>query len=221
MDIENTLELLKDKIEKMFSSDSTGHDIDHLLRTLNNAKNIQKKEGGDKEIIYTAALLHDIHRISEKETGKYCLPKDSLPIIKKILKEINFPQEKIEKVLHCIEFHEEYSFCSTGKTVKDIETLILQDADNLDAIGAVGIGRTFAFGGFYGRPLWIPGEPLEDQKIFNESDENTSSIRHFYTKLLKLKDNMNTKTGKKLAQSRHNFLKIFLKQFFKEWPKGL
>ena len=170
-------------------------------------------------VISVAALLHDIHRLTEKETGKFCPPKETLPTIKKMLEEVEFPEEKIEKVLHCIEFHEEYGFSDTGKTVNDLETLILQDADNLDAIGAIGIGRTFSFGGAHELQMWIPEKPF-DRDTFDESTQDPSAVHHFYSKLLKLKDNMNTNTGKKMAQGRHDFMVAFLDQFFKEW-KGV
>ena len=143
-------------IHELFSSEASGHDVNHLKRTLNIALHIQEKEGGDKIVIGAASLLHDIHRLTERETGEFCPPKDSLPKIRKILQEVNFPKEKIDNVLHCIEFHEEYNFSSTGKTVNDLETLILQDADNIDGIGAIGVGRTFSFGGAHKLPMWIP-----------------------------------------------------------------
>ncbi len=214
--MEEIISKLENEIKKTFSSESSGHDIYHLKRVLNLALHIQKKEGGDKLVIGISAFLHDIHRIIQIETGKYCTPKDSLPIVKKILEKIDIPKDKIERILHCIEFHEEYSFSNQGKTVNDIETLILQDADNLDAIGAIGIGRTFAFGGTYKRLMWIPEIPF-DRKTFDEPELDPSTVHHFYSKLLKLKENMNTKTAKKMALERHKFMKIFLDEFFKEW----
>ncbi|MFH1276078.1 MAG: HD domain-containing protein [Candidatus Woesearchaeota archaeon] len=176
----------------------------------------KKKEGGDKLVITVSALLHDIHRIIQKETGKFCSPKDSLPKIREILDKINLTEEQRKKVLHCIEFHEEYNFSTHGKTIFDIETLILQDADNLDAIGAIGIGRTFSFGGANDLTIWIPEKPF-DRDTYEESENDPSTIHHFYSKLLKLKGNMNTKTAKDMANKRHKFMKLFLQEFFDEW----
>ena len=218
--MEKYLEPLGNKIRKMFASESSGHDINHLKRVHNIALHIQSKEGGDRTIIGISAILHDIHRLQEKETGKFCPPKDSLPIVEKLLQEVDFPKAKIKSVLHCIEFHEEYGFSKKGKTVKDIETLILQDADNLDAIGAIGIGRTFSFGGAYGIPMWIPEEPL-GKRHYDESERDPSTLHHFYSKLLKLKGNMNTKTGKSMAEERHKFMEKFANEFQKEWKGEL
>ena len=102
---------------------------------------------------------------------------------------------------------------------KSIELQIIQDADNLDAIGAIGIARTFAFGGVHNVQMYFPGENLKFNNDFVENPQNlnTSTIAHFYEKLLKLKDNMNTKTAKQIAQKRHQFMEDFLQQFFEEW----
>ncbi len=213
------LKKLEVTIKKMFLSENSGHDIYHLYRVKNLALHIQEKEGGDRLIIGISAFLHDIHRLMEKNKGKFIHPKESLPVIRNILQDINFPEDKISKVLHCIEFHEEYGFSKKGKTVKDIETLILQDADNLDAIGAIGIARTFTFGGAHSVPMWIP-EKKFNRKFFNESEKDPSTLHHFYSKLLKLKENMNTKTGKEIAYKRHIFIEKYIVEFINEW-KGI
>ncbi len=214
--IQQTIEKLEQQMEEAFSKENSGHDIYHLKRVVNLALHIQEKEGGDKLVIAVAAFLHDIHRIMQKETGKFCSPKDSLPRVKEILKKVELPEDKINNILHCIEFHEEYDFSDKGKTAQDIETLIIQDADNLDATGAVGVARAFTYGGAGNIPIWIPDIPF-DRQAFDESEEDPSEIHHFYSKLLKLKDNINTKTGKKMAKNRHKVLEDFLKEFFGEW----
>ena len=210
------LKKLEQELKKIFHGENSGHDINHLKRVLNLALHIQKKEGGDKLVIAISAFLHDVHRITEKETGKYCEPRDSLPKIIKLLDNVNLSEEQKKRILHCIEFHEEYNFSSGGKSVKDKETLIVQDADNLDAIGAVGIARAFAFGGANNIPIWVPELPIKITN-FDEAKRDLSEIHHFYNKLLRLKDNMNTKTAKKMALERHNFMLKFLKEFKNEW----
>lgn len=220
MGSEEIIEQLRNEIKELFRSESSGHDFYHIERVLNLALHIQEKEGGDKLVVAVAAFLHDIHRIIQNETGKFCFPKDSLPKIKEILAKIDISREKLDKILYCIEFHEEYSFSEKGKTVKDIETLIVQDADNLDALGAVGIGRAFYYGGANNVPMWIPEIPF-DRKTFDEDIKDVSEIHHFHSKLLKLKDNMNTKTAKKMAEHRHKFLEDFIEEFFKEWKGEL
>lgn len=208
------------KLKKLFSQESSGHDLMHLIRTRNIVEHLQKKEGGDKEVILISALLHDVHRLIQKENRKYCQPKDSLPTIKNLLKNLKLDDEAQDHILHCVEFHEEYGFTKNGKSVNDIETLILQDADNLDAIGAIGIARAFTYGGANNCPIWNPNIPLKSPKHYEESNMDDSEIHHFYNKLLKLKDNMNTKTGRKMAEKRHEFMEKYLEEFFKEW-KGV
>ncbi len=214
--LENYIELLEREVSARFSSENTGHDIYHLKRVYNLALHIQQKEGGDRLVIGVAAFLHDIHRIIEKETGKFCPPKDSLPTVSGLLEKINFPKEKVENILHCIEFHDEYGFTKEGRTVSDLETLILQDADNLDAIGAIGIGRTFSYSGAHGLPMWIPELPF--QKNFEGEHKNDpSTLHHVYSKLLQLKGNMQTNTAKEMAEERHVFMQSYLNQFIAEW----
>lgn len=215
-ELEKYIPLLEQKVFEMFHKESSGHDLYHLQRVYNLALHIQETEGGDRLVVGIAAFLHDVHRIIEKETGKFCPPKESLPTILKLLTEVDFPKEKISNVLHCVEFHDEYNFTNTGNVVSDIETLIIQDADNIDAMGAIGIGRTFTFGGAYGLPMWIPEVPF--QKNFEgEHKIDPSTIHHVYSKLLELKGNMNTSTGKHMAETRHEFTQAFFDHFIKEW----
>lgn len=215
-EINNVIELLRGRVERMFSGESSGHDLDHLNRTKNIALKLQETEGGDRFVIGIASYLHDIHRIIEKESGEYCSPADSLDKVRDILREASISANRIDKILHSIELHEEYEFTKTGKLAQDIETLILQDADNLDAIGAIGVARAFAFGGAHNIPIWKPDIPLKSDD-YDESELDPSEIHHFYNKLLRLKDNMNTKTGKEMAENRHKFMEQFLDEFKKEW----
>lgn len=214
--MEEIIKQLEDEVKKLFQEESSGHDIYHLKRVLNNALTIQEREGGDRLIIAVSAFLHDIHRVIAKEAGTFCSPKDSLSKIKEILDKTELTDEQKEKIYHCIEFHEEYDFSEKGKTTNDIETLILQDADNLDALGAIGIARAFSFGGANGVPMWVSEVPF-NRDTYEESKSDPSEIHHFYSKLLKLKDNMNTKTAKGMAIERHKFIETFLQEFFAEW----
>lgn len=215
--LEEYIEKLRPEIEKIFKEDSSGHDIGHLERTMQNALFIQKYEGGDKLVIGIAAFLHDLHRTISPKLGKYCSPKESLPIIEKLLEKINFPKEKKEKVLKAIEFHEEYNWNDKNNKKREIEILILQDADNLDALGAIGIARTFYYGGAYKIPMYDKSIPINEEYDYSEDKENDpSSIHHFYHKLLKLSKYMNTKTAKKIAKGKTKIIKTFLKEFINE-----
>ena len=216
--LEKILEKVEAETKLFFSSDSSGHDLYHLKRTMKLALHIQEKEGGDKAVIAIASLLYDVHRVIQGETGKYCSPEDSLPKVREILGKVGFSdKEKIDKILNCIKVHEEYDFSDNGKTSKDIESLIVQDADNLDAMGAIGIARVFAYGGAHHIPMWTPEVALPTGKWTDDGKKSVSQIHHFYEKLLRLKDNMNTKTGKELAGKRHELLEDYLAEFFKEW----
>lgn len=215
--LEEYIEIIKPHIIELFKNDSTGHDISHLIRTMNIAINICDKENGEKLIVGIAAFMHDIHRIMQNETGKFVSPKDSLPKVRKILSNTDLSEESINKICYCIEFHEEYNW--NGNNVNDLNTLILQDADNLDAIGAIGIGRSFAYGGARNRLMYDESKPLNiDEDYFEENgDVDPSTIHHFYHKLFKLSDNMNTKTGKEQAIRRTEYMKEFVKEFLDEW----
>lgn len=216
--LEHFINLLRPEVKKFFEKDSSGHDIKHLERTMKTALFLQSSEGGDELIIGVAAFLHDVHRILQNERGSYCSPKESLPIIEKLLNDIKFPKDKISKVLHSIEYHEVYNW-NKEEQVDDIETLILQDADNMDTIGAMGIGRSFSYGGANNRPMFDSEVPLDCCNDYKEENGNkdASTIHHFYHKLLKLGDNMNTNTAKELAKERIEFMKLFIDKFMNEW----
>lgn len=183
------IEEAKDYIRDLFKNDSGGHDADHSLRVYNNALKIFNEEGnGDLEIISLAALLHD------SDDHKLFVTKDNANA-RRFLNDHDIDEEKIERICETIN---SVSFSQNrGRRPTTIEAMIVQDADRLDAIGAIGIARTFAFGGEHKRPL-------------------SSSVQHFYDKLLLLKDEMNTQTGKKLAQDRHMFMEEFLRRYFNE-----
>lgn len=208
---------LEKEIKHLFHSESSGHDIWHLKRVLNSALHIQEKEGGDRLVVAIAAFLHDIHRIIQHETGEFCSPENSLSKIEEILGTVDLQPDKVEKILHVIKYHEEYDFTKEGKTVSDIETFIVQDADNLDGLGAIGIGRSFAYGSRYKVPMWDPDIPLNKGEYVGENQNDPSTIHHFHAKMFNLKDNMNTKTAKEIAKQRHEFSKDFVKEFLNEW----
>lgn len=214
--LEKYIEQIKPYVYNLFKDDSSGHDISHLIRTMNIAVNLCEKEKGDKLVVGIAAFLHDIHRIMQNEIGKFVSPKDSLPKVKEILSNTDLAAEDIDKICYCIEYHEEYNW--NGNNVRDINTLILQDADNLDAIGAIGIGRTFSYGGAHKVLMYDETVPLNIDEDYSESNgDDPSTIHHFYHKLFRLADNMNTDSAKKQAIERTEFMKQFVDEFLKEW----
>jgi len=214
--LEEYIKIIKPYIIDLFKDDSSGHDISHLTRTMNIAVNLCEKENGDKLIVGIAAFMHDIHRIMQNESGKFVSPKESLPKVREILNHTDLSEEIKDKICFAIEYHEEYNW--NGNNVNDINTLILQDADNMDAIGAIGIGRTFSYGGAHNVVMFDEESPLEMEENYAEHKGNDpSTIHHFYHKLFKLADNMNTKTAQNKAIERTEFMKAFVNEFLDEW----
>ena len=214
--LEKYIDELKPYVIDLFKKDSSGHDISHLIRTMNLALYLHEKEGGDKIVVGIAAFLHDIHRIMQNESGNYVSPKESIPKVQELLSNIDLTSEQVDKICYSIEHHEHYNW--NGNNVDDINTLILRDADNLDAIGAIGIGRTFAYGGSHNVMMYNEDIPLNESDDYSEiNGDDPSTLHHFYHKLFKLGDNMNTQTAKVIANDRVNYMKDFVNEFLKEW----
>jgi len=151
-------------------------------------------------------ILQNVH---DEETGE---------MVEEVLEKVHFPKELLEQVKHTIATKKSRVFSIQGKQEQTTEAKILSDADELDALGAIGIARCFSVGGKRNRPLYFSGEDLSDRPYDNDNSKHDSStLRHFYDKLLKLKDNMKTSTGKQLAEERHVFMMEFVKRFLEEW----
>lgn len=196
------------EMKQWIGTDSSGHDIDHAWRVFNLGTRLADVHSADIDVVGGAALTHDIHR-SMGADDEYVPPEESLSTVQSVLESTSFPENKIPEVVHCVEVHEEYEFERDENPAETIEALILQDADNLDAIGAVGIARNFAFTGVAGNRLWAP-----------DTDEY-SGLGHFSDKLLHLKDEMNTVEAREIAENRHEFLTEFQERFKKEWVGDL
>ena len=199
-------------VKEVLGEDSTGHDWYHIERVRKNALYIAEKENkGDRFIIEMAALLHDIpdEKLNEsKEDGEKKLTD--------FLELLALEKAACEKIIEIIQ---SISFKGGRKTeLISVEAEIVQDADRLDAIGAIGIGRTFAYGGKKGHLLYDPAIKVREEMSEKEYRTGKSStIHHFYEKLLKLKDLLNTDTARELASKRHQFMEQFLEQFYSEW----
>lgn len=207
----NIIENAKQYIKSFFESDFSGHDYWHTIRVYNLASSIAKTENCDKELVYLGALLHDVD--DYKLVGKDHEPFENA---KKFLNGQNYSQEKIEMICHIIS---QVSFKGSDTVIPDtIEGKIVQDADRLDAIGAIGVGRTFAYGGSKKIPMHIPNLKYNENMTAEEYYNNVgTTINHFYEKLLKLKDLMNTETAKEMAKHRHEYMEQFLNEFYNEW----
>jgi uncharacterized protein len=190
-----------------------GHDWFHIERVYKNALLIAESEKCDVEIVQLGALLHDIADSKFHDGDESIGPKTARAFLE---------SEKVEPIIidHVIAIIENISF-KGGKVERQfssIELDIVQDADRLDAIGAIGIARTFNYGGFKNRALYNP-EIAPNLTMTKDEYKNNEAptINHFYEKLLLLKDKMNTTTGKQIAQDRHRYMEDFLEQFYAEW----
>lgn len=195
----NEIEILQktqEFIYKGFTGEGTGHDYFHIERVVKVAKRIAREESANLFLVELAAWLHDVG--DHKLNGGV---DKSEEMISEFLIGLNVPQEIISKT---IEIVSQVSF-SKGKVAESLEAQIVQDADRLDAIGAIGLARVFAYGGSKEREIWNPENP------------EMTTIQHFYDKLLKLKDLMNTNSARKIAEERHQYLEEFLDRFYKEW----
>ena len=215
VDVKVYIDKLRGKIQDYFKKDASGHSIDHLERTLNFALYLQSKEGGDVVVVGISAFIHDIHRIMSNEQNRFVAPKESLPVVEKFLEELDITFDQKQHILYSIEHHEEYSF-SDGVKVTDIESKILQDADNLDAIGAMGVIRCFKYGIAHNVIDYDPTVPLYQNK-YREEDVDASSIHHINNKLLRLGKFMNTKTAKKIAKKKTKLMKDFIEMYIDEF----
>jgi len=209
--VKKTAEFVRRRME----GEGTGHDWWHVQRVWQNAKIIGKKEGADLFVVQLAALLHDIAdwKFYNEELG----PK----IVRVLLKKLQVENSVIEKVVYIVQ---NVSFKGAGvkHKMKTLDGKVVQDADRLDALGAIGIARCFAYGGFKQRPIYDPSIPPVMHKTFKMYKKGKShSISHFYEKLLLLKDKMNTRTGRSMAIKLHKFMEKYLEQFYKEWNSEL
>jgi uncharacterized protein len=202
-------------VKKTLKNAETGHDWWHAFRVRNNAMYIYRNENcsANKYILELASLLHDIAD-SKFNNGNENAGSNLAEIF---LCEQNLEKDMINKISHIIS-NISFSKSLGNKNKLCIEGQIIQDADRLDAIGAIGIARTFNYGGFRSRELYNP-EISSIQDISKEQYKNSKSptINHFYEKLLNLKDKMNTKTGMKLATKRHEYMMKYLETFYSEW----
>lgn len=204
------LDRIKRRVKKVLEGRDPAHDFQHITRVYKNAELIGRKEGADMEILLPAALLHDlvVYPKGSAKTSKSA--DDSADLAEKWLQRYGYPQDKIDRISYCIRTHS-YSKRLVPAT---LEGKILQDADRLDALGAIGVARTFSVSGserrtFYnlGDPFWKSGRELNDREW---------TLDHFQTKLLRLKKSMHTKTAKEMARERARFMELFVKQLQKE-----
>lgn len=207
--IDNTILFVKKQLENA----EGGHDWFHIERVYKNALLIAQGENCDLTVVKLGALLHDVADSKFHDGDETVGPK----MARAFLESENTPEETIQHVINIIE-NISFKGGNFDRKFHSKELDIVQDADRLDAIGAIGIARAFNYGGFKNRTLHNPNIPV-NLNMSKEEYKKTEAptINHFYEKLLLLKDRMNTETGKKIALERHHYMESFLSQFYAEW----
>ncbi len=216
MNEEDIIEKTIDFVKSTLKDAEGGHDWFHIERVWKNAKHIAQEEEVDLFIVELGALLHDIADAKFYEGNENIGPEKARGFLKSL--KVEKPViDHIENIIRNISYkssldkEKKHRFASK-------EMQVIQDADRLDAIGAIGIARTFNYGGFKNREIYNP-EIKPQTNLTKETYKKSTAptINHFYEKLLLLKDQMNTKTGKRIAENRHRYMEDFLEQFYKEW----
>lgn len=197
--------LLSD-LQEFFKNDYSGHDFNHTMRVYKLAYNIAIQEHANLEIVSLAALLHDVDDVKLTQSLNY---QNARLLMNKY--GIDKVQEEVIAIIQDVSFKGNQS-----KSPSTLESKIVQDADRLDAIGAIGIARAFTFGGNHNRPLYNDENPVLNMDEASYRQHKSSTINHFYEKLLLLKDMMNTDSAKRLASVRHQFMLNYLEEFYDE-----
>lgn len=209
--MENTIKNAINYIEEFFQNEYSGHDFYHSMRVYKLAKTIAEKESADIGIVSLAALLHDV---DDRKLSPDTHEKKENAVT--FLKGEKVPDSVITRICNIIE---EVSFAGQDSKIPNtVEGKCVQDADRLDALGAIGIARTFAYGGNHNRDIYNPHIPPKLDMTKDEyAKHDSTSINHFYEKLFVLKDLMNTEYAKKIAEKRENYMKAYIEEFKMEW----
>ena len=200
-------------VEEKLAGEGSVHDWWHIYRVWNLAKNIAGQEGANLMVVELAALLHDIADWKFHDGDENKGPQ----MAEQFLAANHVERRVIDPVIEIVASIS-YKGAGVPTPMKTLEGKVVQDADRLDAIGALGIARTFAYGGYKNRLIYHPEEKPVLHQSFDDYKKNQGhTINHFYEKLLLLKDRMNTASGKRLAEARHEFMQAYLDQFYREW----
>ena len=204
--LEKTRDFVKEKMYK----EGSGHDWFHVERVCNMAKYLAQKESADMFVVEMTALLHDID--DWKFSDVY-----NTTVTEEFLKSVEVSEEDSNRILNIIKTMS-YKGGVVDSTQNTTEGMVVQDADRLDALGAIGIARAFAYGGSKNRSMYDPSiKPIDFKSLDEVKNKDNHTINHFYEKLFKLKDLMNTNTAKEIAKKRHKYMENFIEEFYSEW----
>jgi uncharacterized protein len=206
-----TIDDIKRYAMESFSRAPGSHDWDHTRRVFNLSRHIGRVEGADMEVLAIAAYLHDIARpLQDESKGSVCHAQKGAEMVSELLEKMALSDDRKANIIHAVRAHR---FRENARP-ETLEAKILFDADKLDAIGAIGIGRAFQFAGEVGAKLHSPFIAPEDSSPYTEDD---TGYREFRLKLSKIKDRMLTREGLRIAKERHEFMALFFKRFLKEY----
>jgi uncharacterized protein len=197
-----------EQARRYYSGADAIHDFDHVLRVLAMAERLARAEGADLEIVRAAALLHDVARVQEKDRLSDDHARTGAQVARRLL--AHHPPERVEAVAHAIEAHR----FRTGPAPQTPEARVLHDADKLDAIGAIGVARAFAYGGHEGQRIW--GEPPGDYQESQANRHEHTPVHEYQMKLVKIKDRLLTESARRLAEERHAFMAAFFERLERE-----
>lgn len=204
--LEKTRDFVKEKMYK----EGSGHDWFHVERVCNMSKYLAQKESADMFVVEMTALLHDID--DWKFSDVY-----NTTVTEEFLKSVEVSEEDSNRILNIIKTMS-YKGGVVDSTQNTTEGMVVQDADRLDALGAIGIARAFAYGGSKNRSMYDPSiKPIDFKSLDEVKNKDNHTINHFYEKLFKLKDLMNTNTAKEIAKKRHKYMENFIEEFYSEW----
>lgn len=213
MNTEDVIQATADHVRGLLAGEATGHDWWHIYRVWQNALRIGDREGADLFVVQMAALLHDVDDWKfaggdEKASGRAA---------RVWMSEQGVSEPLVEQIVQIID-HVSFKGAGVETPMTTIEGCAVQDADRLDALGAIGIARAFAYGARKGNPLFDPDIPVQLHGTFDEYKQSSgTTVNHFYEKLLLLKGRMLTQTGRELAEARHRFMEEYLERFMDEW----
>jgi uncharacterized protein len=210
---EKIIQLTEDFVKETLNEAEGGHDWWHVYRVRKLAIRIGEEENADLFVVQLAALLHDIADPKFNDGDEEIGPR----LAREFLNRLEVAQEitdHVDAIIRNISFHKTFEH----QNFNSLELQVVQDADRLDAIGAIGIARTFNYGGHKNFPLYDPDiKPETHQNKESYKKSQAPTLNHFYEKLFLLKDMMNTKTGKQMAEERHRFMEVFVERFLREW----
>lgn len=210
---QHQLEVLRAAVRRDFAAADRAHDMDHIERVERMAARLAEEEGCDAHLARAAALVHDYHRLNDAH-GLGSSGERSNVAARRVLEACGAPAEVITAISSCVGYTDRYAISGDELVAPSVEASVVRDADNLDAMGAIGIARAFAFGATLDEPMWAPDEPVRDRY---DRGRAPSVIHHFYEKLLHLRDELTTSAGRAEGTARHLELESFITTFRAEW----